>query len=349
MREQFSLRTVQKKAVMTSKIAGLFLIFSYMVSTKLPVSPEVSFLLWMAFVVLLVFIVDALLRRFISDPICEISEMAHKIAQLDFSASCKINSRDEFGELADSLHKMSENLQRALEKLEEDVRQERRLLKERKELADRLSHEMKTPLGVIRAYAEGVQDEKSEEKRQKYAGIIIGETDRMSALITTLLDLSALENGAASLEPKRFDFVEFTETIAGRLLCDVPDGDFELQYALPDHKVFVYSDPSRMEQVLNNLLVNARKNVSPNGVLKLSLVEEKNRLCFSVFNQGAPIPPEKLSKIWDKFYRDKNARYGGSGLGLAIVAQILSMQHLEYGVENRSDGVSFFFYIPIEK
>lgn len=354
MKEQFSLRTVRKKIIMVSKIAGIALVISYIISTRLPLGQDISLLLWMGFVILLVVIVDYLLGRFISDPICKICEMADRTAQLDFSAPCKITTKDEFGELADNLNKMSENLQRTLEelenaniRLEEDVRQERKLLDERKELADRLSHEMKTPLGIIRAYAEGMQDETSEEKRQKYSEIIISETERMSTLITTLLDLSALESGAASLAPEPFDFIEFVETIAGRLLIDVPETDFELQYELPEHRIYVSADKPRMEQVLNNLIVNAKKNVSPNGILRLSVVEQGDMLRFSIDNQGIPIPTEKLSRIWEKFYRDQNVKYSGSGLGLAIVAQILSMQNLNYGAENLSDGVRFFFSIPI--
>lgn len=356
MREQFSLRTVRKKIIMVSKIAGIFLVVSYLISTRLPLEADVSFLLWIIFVILLTLMMDYLLGRFISTPVSKICEMAYRAARLDFSRPCMVASKDEFGELADNLNKMSENLQDTLEKLEkanirleEDVQQERKLLGERKELTDRLSHEMKTPIGVIRAYAEGIQDETDEWKRQKYAAIIISETERMGMLIETLLDLSALENGAVSLMPERFDFVEFTETIAGRLLIDMPETDFELQYELPEHKVFVYTDKQRMEQVLDNLIVNAKKNVSPNGILRLSLTEQDDMLHFSVSNQGASIPPEKLPKIWEKFYRDKNAKYNGSGLGLAIVAQILSMQDLEYGAENISDGVRFFFSIPITK
>ena len=356
MKEQFSLRTVRKKIIMISKIAGIALMFSYLISTRLPLGEDISFLLWVAFIILLIIVIDYLLGRFISDPICQICEMAHRAARLDFSLSCKITSKDEFGELADNLNKMSENLQYTLEKLEnaniqleKDVQQERKLLKERKELTDHLSHEMKTPLGIIRAYAEGMQDENNEEKRQKYSEIIISETERMSILITTLLDLSALENGAVSLVPERFDFIEFAETIAGRLLVDIPEPNFELEYELPEHKVFVYTDKLRMEQVLNNLIVNAKKNVSPKGILRLSLVEQDNMLHFSIYNQGISIPSEKLPKIWERFYRDRNAKYSGSGLGLAIVAQILSMQNLEYGAENVLDGVRFFFSIPIIK
>ena len=251
---------------------------------------------------------------------------------------------------------MSENLQdtlaeleKANRRLEKDVQQERKLLGERKELTDRLSQEMKTPIGVIRAYAEGILDETDEGKRQKYSEIIISETERMGMLIETLLDLSALENGAVSLMPERFDFVEFVETIAGRLLLDMPETDFALEYELPAHKVFVYTDKQRMEQVLNNFIINAKKNVSPKGILSLSLVEQDNMLHFSIYNQGSFIPPEKLPRIWEKFYRDKNAKYNGSGLGLAIAAQILSMQDLEYGAENVSDGVRFFFSVPVIK
>ena len=206
---------------------------------------------------------------------------------------------------------------------------------------------MKTPLGVIRAYAEGIQDESDEEKRQQYSEVIIEETERMSRLISTLLDLSALESGAASLNISRFDFVELVETVAGRLLIDAPDTDFELQYELPEQKAFVRTDRRRMEQVLDNLIVNAKKNVYPGGVLRLELTVDDGALHFSIFNQGRPIPENDLPKIWTKFYRDSGAKYSGSGLGLSIVAQILSMQNLPYGAENQTDGVRFWFSIPI--
>ncbi len=97
---------------------------------------------------------------------------------------------------------------------------------------------------------------------------------------------------------------------------------------------------------MDNLIVNAKQNVRPGGVLKLSLKENGGALDFSIYNQGPPIPQENLSKIWTKFYRDKNSRYSGSGLGLAIVAQILSMHGLPYGVFNQPEGVVFYFSVP---
>ena len=353
MKEAFSLRTVRKKILMLSKLAGLALIFSYILSTGLPVSDDASFLLWLGFVLLLVLGIDFFMSRFITKPIDKLNASAKRMAELDFSAPCDLSSADEFGDLSASLNTMAENLQQALVRLEDantqlerDVEKERFLLTERKELVDSLSHEMKTPLGIIRAYAEGLQDEADEAKKQKYAQVIVSEAERMNDLIVTLLDLSALESGAVSLNISRFDFVELVETVAGRLLVDAPDTNFELQYELPNQKIFVRTDRQRMEQVLSNLIVNAKKNVYPGGVLRLELTENAGDLHVAIFNQGRHIPADNLPKIWTKFYRDSGAEYSGSGLGLSIVAQILSMQKLPYGAENLADGVRFYFSIP---
>lgn len=348
--------TVRKKILLASKLIGVMLIVSYMFSAKLPIDTDISFAVWMFFVVVLIFVIDLLMACFISKPVSQLNEAARRMAELDFSNPCTVTGLDEFGELSKSLNRMGENLQQAFAaleaanvKLEQDVEQKKQLLAERKELVDNLSHEMKTPLGIIRAYTEGLQDETDEEKRTKYSEVIIAETERMNCLITTLLDLSALENGATQLHPERFDFVEFLETVAGRLLMDTPDADFVLQYELPEHPAYVDIDKGRMEQVLDNLIVNAKRNVRSGGILKLSLIEHDDILDFTIFNQGVPIPQENLSKIWTKFYRDRNSKYSGSGLGLAIVAQILSMQHLTYGAENQPGGVAFYFSIPTIK
>lgn len=353
MKEIFSLRTIRKKIVMLTKLAGIALIFSYFMFLRLPVQEEVSFCLWMVFVGLLILLLDFFLGRFITKPVAELNTAAKRMAELDFSAHCSLSSSDELGELSDSLNTMAQNLEQALvrlgeanRQLQQDVERERYLLEERRELSDSLSHEMKTPLGIILAYAESLEEETEEGKRQKYARVIISEVQRMNELIVTLLDLSALESGASKLTVNTFDLVELTETVAGRLLVDMPDPDFELQYELPDQPAFVEADQKRMEQALTNLILNARKNVCPGGSLRIALGREEGLLHFSVFNQGRRIPQEELPKIWNKFYRDKGAAYSGSGLGLSITAQILSMHHLPYGAENLEDGVRFYFMIP---
>lgn len=409
LKKMFSPRTVRKKIILTSKLAGVLLIASYLFSTHISDDPDISLLVWLGFVIPLILAVDFLMGRFISDPISRLNETARRLADLNFSEPCQLTSEDEFGELSDSLSRMSENLQNTLARLEltnsqledanaqlenansqledtntqlenanskledtnarletanaqledtnarleaantqlaEEVAEKQRLLAERKDLTDSLSHEMKTPVGVIRAYAEGIQDETDEAVRQRYTDIIISETERMSGLITTLLDLSALESGASELVMETFDFVELAETAAGRLLTDIPDADFQLEYELPEEKIFVKTDRKRMEQVLDNLILNARKNVCPGGRLELSLTMRGDLLHFSILNEGKAIPEEILPRIWTKFYRNPDTGYHGSGLGLSIVAQILSMQNLDYGVKNMQDGVMFYFSIP---
>lgn len=367
LKKMFSPRTVRKKIILTSKLAGVLLIASYLFSTHISDDPDVSLLVWLGFVIPLILAVDFLMGRFISDPISQLNAVAGRLAGLDFSEPCCLTSDDEFGELSHSLSRMSENLQDTLVRLEltnsqledtnarleaantqlaEEVGEKQRLLAERRDLTDSLSHEMKTPVGVIRAYAEGIQDETDEAVRQRYTDIIISETERMSGLITTLLDLSALESGASELVMETFDFVELAETAAGRLLTDIPDADFQLEYELPEEKIFVKTDRKRMEQVLDNLILNARKNVCPGGRLELSLTMRGELLHFSILNEGKAIPEEILPRIWTKFYRNPDTGYHGSGLGLSIVAQILSMQNLDYGVKNMQDGVMFYFSIP---
>lgn len=356
MSDNMNVFSIRKKILLASKLMGVILVLSYVFFTGLPLNADVSFVIWLVFVAVLICVIDLWMAKFITKPVSELNAAANRMADLDFSRPCRVAGSDEFGGLSRSLNLMAESLQEAFaklenanRKLEQDVEQKKHLLAERKELVDNISHEMKTPLGVIRAYIEGLQDETDEAKRQNYSEVIIAETERMSGMITTLLDLSALENGAAQLHPERFDFVEFLETVAGRLLIDIPDVDFDLQYELPEQPVYVDTDKNRMEQVLNNLLVNAKRNVRPGGVLKLSLKERDGMLDFSIYNQGQLIPQENLSKIWMKFYRDKNTKYSGSGLGLAIVAQILSMQHLTYGAANQKEGVAFYFSIPAVK
>lgn len=354
VKELFGIRTVRKKVFFLSKAAGGAIVFFYILVEELPVSSAAASVIWFFQMLCTILGVNYLLGRYITNPIDLLNKTAGRMAKLDFSQACTIESDDEFGELSVSLNTLASNLQQSLSQLEsvnaqleKDVDQKQKLLAQRKELTDHLSHEMKTPLGVIRAYAEGLQDETDPEKQKKYTQVIVSETELMNRMIISLLDLSALEAGAVKLLPERFDFIEFTETVGGRLLMDIPDDDFQLEYELPGQKVYVNADKGRMEQVLDNLIVNGKKNVIPGGIIRISVHVADSKLYFSIYNQGRTIPEEQLSKIWTKFYKSNRANHNGSGLGLAIVAQILAMQDMDYGVNNCTDGVEFYFAMPI--
>ncbi|EGT3787723.1 HAMP domain-containing histidine kinase [Clostridioides difficile] len=357
IKQNFGLYSVRKKVFLLSKLSGALIILFYLVVEEFSINSKFEFWIWFIILVIFIMSIDFLLGKFISEPITSINKSAKSMSQLDFSNPCTVNTNDEFGELSRSLNTMSTNLQQALSdlesaniQLEKDVNKERMLLEQRKELVDTISHEMKTPLGIIRAYTEGLMDEVDEEKKKNYMNVIIEETDRMNNMIVSLLDLSALEAGVSKLNPERFDFIEFVETVAGRLLIDIPDANFYFTYDLPEYEVFVVADKMRMEQVVENLVINAKKHVVYNGNLDLSITCENGLLLFEIYNDGRFIEQDEISKIWSKFYRSvQSQRTGGSGLGLAIVSQILTMQGLEYGVNNRDRGVEFYFMIPIDE
>ena len=357
IKQNFGLYSVRKKVFLLSKLSGALIILFYLVVEEFSINSKLEFWIWFIILVIFIMSIDFLLGKFISEPITSINKSAKSMSQLDFSNPCTVNTNDEFGELSRSLNTMSTNLQQALSdlesaniQLEKDVNKERMLLEQRKELVDTISHEMKTPLGIIRAYTEGLMDEVDEEKKKNYMNVIIEETDRMNNMIVSLLDLSALEAGVSKLNPERFDFIEFVETVAGRLLIDIPDANFYFTYDLPENEVFVVADKMRMEQVVENLVINAKKHVVYNGNLDLSITCENGLLLFEIYNDGRFIEQDEISKIWSKFYRSvQSQRTGGSGLGLAIVSQILTMQGLEYGVNNRDRGVEFYFMIPIDE
>ncbi|EQH79117.1 HAMP domain protein [Clostridioides difficile DA00310] len=357
IKQNFGLYSVRKKVFLLSKLSGALIILFYLVVEEFSINSKFEFWIWFIILVIFIMSIDFLLGKFISEPITSINKSAKSMSQLDFSNPCTVNTNDEFGELSRSLNTMSTNLQQALSdlesaniQLEKDVNKERMLLEQRKELVDTISHEMKTPLGIIRAYTEGLMDEVDEEKKKNYMNVIIEETDRMNNMIVSLLDLSALEAGVSKLNPERFDFIEFVETVAGRLLIDIPDANFYFTYDLPEYEVFVVADKMRMEQVVENLVINAKKHVVYNGNLDLSITCENGLLLFEIYNDGRVIEQDEISKIWSKFYRSvQSQRTGGSGLGLAIVSQILTMQGLEYGVNNRDRGVEFYFMIPIDE
>ena len=346
------LNTVRKKVLMLSKLAGVVIVVFYLATSGLS-DKSAAFWIWFLLMAAAILGVDFLLGRMISEPLSEINDRAGQMAQLDFSARCDVHTGDEFENLSNNLNTMSENLQEALQnletankQLEKDVEKEKLLLAQRKELVDSLSHEMKTPLGLIRAYTEGLKEETDEEKKDQYVDAILSATERMDHMIVSLLDLSALEAGLAKVSEERFDFVELVETVAGRLLLDTPGSDYDLVYELPEEKVFVCADKQRLEQVLSNLIENAKKHVIPCGEIRLEVKCEETYLDFSVYNQGETIPDEEIPKIWEKFYRTKNSRQKGSGLGLAIVSQVLSIYQVPYGAVNREQGVEFYFHFP---
>ncbi|MGM0215381.1 HAMP domain-containing sensor histidine kinase [Enterococcus sp. AZ109] len=318
----YSIYPLNKKIFLLSKILMGICLVSYLISSKFIDWGGDLFFIGSLLVLILGW--DAVLVKILSQPMQEISETAQRMAELDFSQPCVVETKDELQTLAENLNTTAENLEQALA--------------QRKELSDSLSHELKTPLGVIRAYVEGLEHVQKDQQ-EAYRQIIIEETEKMTDLINALLDLSSLEAGAGTLQVERFDLVELVETVAGREFVDIPVKPFKFTYLLPDEPIYIAGDQNRLRQVLHNFMNNAKKFVPSDGKIHLKVEALTGKVRFSIYNDG----PNLSEDVWEKFQRDKQEiNRVGSGLGLSIAAQILTMHQADYGFINHKEGVEFY-------
>lgn len=278
----------------------------------------------------------------ITKPIIEMSDVAEDISNMDFTKKVKISSQDEIGSLGRSINQISDNLSSSINKLLEDVDR-------RKALVRNLSHELKTPIGVIKGYAEGLKFgvANDKEKADKYCTVIVSECDRMDRMIRELLYVSMFETGMFNLNIIRFDLCELVKNVADKFSHLINEKGIQLDLSL-ETNITVNADKELIERVLTNFLTNAIHHVGGEKIIKIKLQKISDSVRISVFNTGSHVPEMDLSNIWDVFYKVDKARsrqYGGHGLGLSIVKMIAEAHNGSCGVENVSDGVCFYFLI----
>ncbi len=321
-----SIYPIHKKIFFMSKIIIVACVLAYSIASAF--SDTVGSFVFLSLLLCIILGWDIILMNIVAKPIHEISLATQRMAHLDFSKPCQIETKGELQTLSENLNIASANLQHAL--------------LQRKELSDTLSHELKTPLGIIQAYAEGLKDAMP-EKQAEYSQVIIEETEKMAEMINALLDLSALEAGASIMKVEKIDIVELVERVAGREYIDGPAKEFSVSYTLPEEPVYIMADAKRLRQVLHNFMGNGKKFVVEKGTIHISVHVLEGNVKFTVYNDG----PHLTEEVWNKFYRDKSEKNkNGSGLGLAITEKILSMHKAEYGMKNKKNGVEFFFVFP---
>lgn len=297
--------------------------------------------------------------RMITGPLRKINKVANKMSDLDFSEKCNVNSEDEIGNLAITLNFLSSKLQDALSslksanrKLQADIDKERKLENMRKEFIADVSHELKTPITLIKGYAEGIKDDVfSEEERAFSLDVIISESDKMSNLVKDMLELSSLESGTMKLMEEICDIGEIISTTIKKLKPSMEDKSITLQLDLAEN-LKVKGDSFKLEQVITNFLTNAIRYTPENGEVWVTAKGYKEKAYISFENSGEPIEEEKLSKIWDKFYKidkSRNRNLGGTGLGLSIVKNIIELHRGSFGARNTERGVMFYFAIDMVK
>lgn len=304
-------------------------------------------------ILLLVTLLSLVYSRIVSAPLVKLSRTAKRMAQLDFSQQAMLQSKDEFGDLSRSMNTLSENLNATLNQLTEaneglqaEVEKKERSEQLRKELIANISHELKTPLGIVKGFAEGLQDDVAREKRERYLQLIVNETDRMNALIMDMLELSKFEAKAIRLHPEIIMPGRLVRNVAASFDQALRSKKLRILIREPEEWM-VTADPRRMEQVMINLLSNAVRYAAENSEIRIEIEESSPGIITTrIENEGPALAEEDLSRIWDQFYRAERSRdrkSGGTGLGLAIVKNILDLHGSQYGVQNTGRGVAFYF------
>lgn len=310
-------------------------------------------------VTILGIIILIILSRSFTKPILELAVISDKMAGLDFDNKYVGERKDEIGILGKSLNRLSDNLENTITELktanielERDIKVRDKNEEMRKEFLSNVSHELKTPIALIQGYAEGLADNVNDdpENRNYYCDVIIDEAGKMNSIVKKLLTLNEIEFGKQQLCLEHFAINELIDAVA--MSIDILAK--QKQVTIINHlqeTVFVWADPTLIEEVVTNYLSNALNHADGQKLIEIGYTLTENKIRINVFNTGENIPEKDINSIWDKFYKVDKARtreYGGSGIGLSIVKAIMEQHNQRYGVENLPSGVLFWFELDIK-
>ncbi|HDX9629721.1 TPA: HAMP domain-containing histidine kinase [Bacillus cereus] len=300
-----------------------------------------------AFVVVLIFLASFYYSKQIAKPLLKINDTTKKIAHLDFTEQIPITSKDEIGDLSKNINVLSNKLHSHIGQLEQDIEKERKLENTRKEFISGVSHELKTPLSIMKSCISILKDGVAEHKKDYYFQAMEREVDKMDTLILDMLELAKFESGTYKMKMDAFYIDTVIEDICEHLSLEIEKKELRVHKNIGSFEVV--ANQGRIEQVIVNFITNAIRYTPNKEDIIISTIDEKDRIKVCIENKGTHIEEEQLDKIWDRFYRVDAARHrsqGGTGLGLAISKNILELHDAEYGVKNTEDGVLFYFYLP---
>ncbi|MBQ8319825.1 MAG: HAMP domain-containing histidine kinase [Clostridia bacterium] len=302
---------------------------------------RVRTLMMAIFVFLVAFAASMALSGFFTRPINEMTEKARRLAggdwEVDFHGT---EYGSEMTELADTLNFARDEISKA-DKLQ-------------KELIANVSHDFKTPLTMIKAYASMIVEISGDvpEKRNKHAQVIIDETDRLASLVSDVLDLSKLQAGIQEIKRNLFDLSSYVEDVLQRFDYLKETGGYRFVVEV-EEDLYTVADELKIGQVLYNLIGNAVNYTGEDKTVKILLKREDGRIRFAVTDTGKGIKPEERADIWNRYYRSSETHkrpVRGTGLGLSIVKTILEKHGFLFGVDSTVGvGSTFYVYFPLEE
>ena len=291
--------------------------------------------------VVLVFVgasISCIISRQITKPVIQLINNAAELKKGNYDVTFQKSDVAELNELADLLTVAASEMKNTDEL--------------RRDLIANVSHDLKTPLTMIKAYAEKVRDlsYKDEEKRNKDLSVIISESDRLNGLVNDLLDLSKLESNRFELNITKYDLVDQIHEVLQRYELLSEQEGYIFNISLPKDSIVINADRARLDQVFYNLINNAIEHVGKDKTVYIDVKSKTGFYSVCVMNTGEPIPKEEIPLVWNKYYtKKKNHKRNvvGTGIGLAIVKNILVKHDYQYGVlSGDTKYTKFYFKIP---
>ena len=287
-------------------------------------------------IIVLAILMSFHLSKMLNEPIINITNEAKKLSKGNLKLNFEESNIKEIDELANTLIYANNEINKTDEL--------------RRDLLSNVSHDLKTPLTMIKAYAEMLRDidNLSDDKKRENLNIIIDETDRLNILVNDILNLSKLESNKEILDKSEFDLVELIKKIVKKFDILVEKEKYEFILDMPK-KAYVFGDKNKISQVIYNLVNNSVNYTGKDNKVYINVIENKKSYLVEIKDTGKGIKEEELNIIWDKYYKnEKNHRRNkvGTGVGLSIVKNILESHQFKSGVTSTiNKGTTFYFEI----
>lgn len=287
-------------------------------------------------VIILAIVISLYLAKIFSEPIVKITEKSKILASGNFDVEFEKHGIKEIDELADSLNYLKNEVSKTDQY--------------RRDLMANVSHDLKTPLTMIKAYAEMVRDitYKDKTKREENLNVIIDETDRLNTLVGDILTLSKIQANSDILEIERFDLRKEIDSILRRYDYLQETEGYIINLDSPE-EIIIEADKNKINQVIYNLINNALNYTGKDKKVSIRITEENGEYLIEIVDTGKGINKSDIDLIWDKYYKkEKNHKRNvvGTGLGLSIVKGVLVKHNFKYGVKSvKNKGTTFYFKV----
>lgn len=291
-------------------------------------------------IIILSCIIASLVSHSITKPIFEITKKAKKMGQGDLKVVFEPSRISEIDELSETLNYCVNEMAKT-----DDYR---------RDLMANVGHDLKTPLTLIKSYAEMVRDisYKDGDRRNEHLNVIIKESDRLNELVNDILELSKLEASAEVLNIEEFDLVSAIKEIISKFQILEVTENYNFIYKGPE-EALIKADKKKMGQVIYNLINNAVNYTGKDCKVFINVTKNKNTYLVEIKDTGKGIDKETIKHVWNRYYKtEKNHKRNknGTGLGLSIVREILEEHGFKYGVKSSlGKGTNFYFMANINK